>query len=979
MYTDELYHVGVGHEDDPPGRGSGRFEWGSGDNPYQHQLSLKTEYNKLKAEGLKDGEIAKMLLGVKYTRKDGREVWYTASDLKNELSIARSVERQANRARALKLYDECHGNVSEVARKMSSDEKTWNESSVRLLLNEAIANRTDRYQNTAQMIKDRIDETWEDGPLDVGKNTELYLGVTENTKKVAISMLEKEGYKKYWIPVQQMGTNNKTNVMVLCPPDTTYSEAYAKKDNLQSIEEFTPDQGKTWWTPDYPASLSSDRVMIRYAEEGGKDKDGVIEIRKGVEDVSLGKSKYAQVRIMVDDTNYMKGMAMYGNDEDFPDGIDIIYNTNKKVGTPAIDKSISIVKDSETGKYDWSNGKEVLKRCKVDQTTGGIDQENPFGALIMAGGQMKYDNDTKLSPINKLREEGDWDSWSKTLASQFLSKQPTKLINQQLDATVESKRKELDEILDLTNPVIKKNLLQEFASGCDAGASELSAQGFKGQAFQVLLPIPSLEDNEIYAPQYKDGETVALVRYPHGGTFEIPILTVNNKNKAAKSVMNDALDAVGINPTNAERLSGADFDGDTALVIPMTSNNIKITSTDRLKGLIGFEPKDLYKLSDDAPAVTNRTKQQEMGKVTNLINDMSVQGASSSDIEKAVKHSMVVIDSEKHHLDWKQSAKDNDISELKKKYQGRVNEETGRLNTGASTILSRASGEAHVNNRKELTDTKKMTESELADWNAGKIVWRETGETSYELVTDTSKMTSEELKVHNSGKKVYRDTGVLKTTKVTQMDTVDDAMDLVRDKTNEKEVAYANFANAYKSLANEARKEARQIKPEKVSKEAQVTYAAEVKSLKDKLVVANKNSPKERQAQSLANRYYAQACAADPDMDKEHRSRAKGRALMKARAVVGAGKQLVEITDKEWEAIQNNAISTAKLENIYKNTDKDKFKKLATPRKTTTTSLTTGQLSRIKQMVASGNYTRSEIASMFGISVSYVSDIVKNS
>ena len=35
--------------------------------------------------------------------------------------------------------------------------------------------------------------------------------------------------------------------------------------------------------------------------------------------------------------------------------------------------------------------------------------------------------------------------------------------------------------------------------------------------------------NEIYAPNYRDGENVVLIRYPHGGIFEIPELIVNNK------------------------------------------------------------------------------------------------------------------------------------------------------------------------------------------------------------------------------------------------------------------------------------------------------------------------------------------------------------------------------------------------------------------------------------------------------------------
>ena len=183
MFVDELelYHVGVGHDDDPPGRGSGRYEWGSGGNPFQHQFTFLSEVKKLRSRGLKDADIAKMLLGDKAT----------TTNLRAEIAIQSKAERQANRARALQLYDECHGNVSEVARRMSNAEKTWNESSVRSLLDPAIAERTNKYENTANLLKDKIDKgEW---PLDVSSKTELYLGVTDSTKKVAISMLEKEG------------------------------------------------------------------------------------------------------------------------------------------------------------------------------------------------------------------------------------------------------------------------------------------------------------------------------------------------------------------------------------------------------------------------------------------------------------------------------------------------------------------------------------------------------------------------------------------------------------------------------------------------------------------------------------------------------------------------------------------------------------------------------------------------------------------
>ena len=130
----------------------------------------------------------------------------------------------------------------------------------------------------------------------------------------------------------------------------------------------------------------------------------------GVDDLSLGNSHYAQVRIMVDNSHYLKGMAVYS--DDVPDGYDVIFNTNKPSGTPKM---------------------KVLKPIKDDP-------DNPFGAALTAAGQSEYigaDGQKHLSPINKLREEGEWDTMAKNLSSQFLSKQPIKLIKQQLNRLYE--------------------------------------------------------------------------------------------------------------------------------------------------------------------------------------------------------------------------------------------------------------------------------------------------------------------------------------------------------------------------------------------------------------------------------------------------------------------------------------------------------------------------------------------------------------
>lgn len=934
-----LIHSGVAHDDDPPGRGSGRYGWGTGENPGQHQFSFISEVNRLRRDGLKDSEIAKIMLGEKAK----------GTDLKAELSIAKKAERKANIQRALSTLDECNGNHSEAARRMGLSTSSFNS-----LIDPAIAERTSKYENTAAMIKKVVDEK---GFVDVGRDIGLYLGCTDNTKDVAVKMLEKEGYVKGYVKIPQLGTSHETSVVVLAKPGTTQSEIQQNKYKIAPITEFTPDKGKTWFTPEYPSSLDSKRVMIRYGDEGGKEKDGVIELRRGVTDLSLGDAQYAQVRIAVDGDHYMKGMAMYALDADMPKGIDVIYNTNKKSGTPFND---------------------VLKPMKTYEGTDEINKENPFGALIKAGGQYHYTDENgkdQLSPINKLREEGEWDSWSRTIASQMLSKQPMKVINQQLNISISDKRLELEKIMNLTNPVIKKKLLDDFANSCDANATDLSAKGFKNQSFQVLLPITSLKDNEIYAPRFKDGDTVALIRYPHGGIFEIPVLTVNNKHKQAKEILRDAADAVGINSTVAEQLSGADFDGDTAVVVPLKSNQLGLSHRKPYKELQEFDPK-MYKLPDSAPSVSSSTKEIEMGKVTNLITDMTALGANPDEIIRAVKHSMVVIDSEKHHLDYRKSYEDNRIRELKVKYQGVVNPDTGRINTPASTILSKASSEEYVPQRKEVTDVKKMTDAERARWDAGMKVYQPTGKTKMKYISDPKEMTPEELTRYKAGKKVYRETTEVATEKVARMDLVDDAMDLVYNKDNEKEVAYAKYANDLKDMARTARRESRGIKPTPVDKKAKEAYAPEVAALNAKINQAKSNSPKERRAQDLGNAYFAEALRDNPGMDKEHRDREKARCINKARAEVGARKDKIEITDREWEAIQNNAISTNKLTYIVNNTNLDVLKQRATP-KGTSKGLSSGEIAKLKAMYASGMYTQAEIAKSLGVSVSTVSSALK--
>lgn len=883
-------------------RRSGRYPWGSGDNPYQHSGDFLSRVDELKKQGLKETDIAKTM-------------GLTTTQLRTQMSLAKDERRVLQVATAKGLREKGYS-LNEIADKMGFN----NDSSVRSLLNETSEARMNQAKATAEFLKKQIDEK---GMIDVGTGVERELGISKEKLNQALYMLELEGYPVYGGRVPQATNPGKfTTLSVICPPGTEHKDIY-DFENIHSLKDYISyDDGDSFKKAfEYPESMSSDRLKIRYAEDGGVNKDGVIEIRRGVEDLSLGDSHYAQVRIMVDGTHYLKGMAVYS--DNLPDGVDVLFNTNKKTGTPMTD---------------------VLKKVKDDP-------DNPFGSLIKErGGQSYYDDPNgkytdpvtgkkqSLSLINKRAEEGDWGEWSDHLPSQFLSKQSMTLIKKQLGLAAADKQAEFDEICSLTNPTVKKALLKSFSDDCDAAAVHLQAAALPRQKYQVILPLTSIKDGEVYAPNYKDGETVALIRYPHGGTFEIPILTVNNKQLEGRKVLgNTPADAIGINSKVAERLSGADFDGDTVMVIPCNSSRskVKITSTPALKGLEGFDPKLEYGGKKEGTFKPMKNTQTEMGKISNLITDMTLKGATQDELARAVRHSMVVIDAEKHKLDYKQSEIDNGIASLKKKYQGTMDAD-GRYHEGAATLISRAKSETSVLKRK------------------GSPKINDDGSLSYKEVIEEYTDKDGKIKV--------------RTQKSTKMAETRDARTLSSGTPQEE--AYADYANKMKSLANKARKEMVNTGKIAYSASAKAAYEPEVTSLMAKLNVALKNAPRERQAQVIANATVAAKKKDNPDMTSSEIKKANQQALSSARASVGAKRNSIEITDREWEAIQAGAISENKLTQILNNTNIDTLRQMATPR--ATTSLSTAKVNRISAMSNSG-YSTSEIADALGVSTSTVS------
>jgi len=937
----------------------------------------------------------------------------STGQLRIKKSIAIKEQRAQLVAKAEQLKHQGYSNV-QIAEMMG----LAGESTVRSLLNADSKARMTIAEQTANNLANLVDER---GMIDVGVGTERQLGISKEKLNASLELLQEEGYEVYGGRVPQVTNPGKyTTIKVLCPPGTEHKDIYDYGE-VHSIEDLTSRDGGDTLEPSfiYPKSMDSSRLAIRYAEEGGADKDGQVEIRRGVKDLYLGDGvNYAQVRILVDDTHYIKGMAIYVDDDDLPDGIDVMFNSNKSI-------------NKSTNKLDYL--KSIEENIKKDP-------DNPFGSAIKENrGQVFYDDPNgiyidpvtghkqSLGLINKRAEEGDWTSWSDKLPSQFLSKQPQKLIDRQLKESLNEKQAEYDEIMSLTNPTIKRSLLETFADDCDSSSVHLKAASLPGQKYQVILPLTTIGDDEVYAPNYKDGSTVALIRFPHGGTFEIPICTVNNRNEEGrKNLSTTPKDAIGINSKVAARLSGADFDGDTVMVIPF-SDKVQIKSTKQLEALKDFDTKLKYgpdKTWTDEDGVKHYSRggkeyklmgntQTSMGIVSNLITDMTLGGATSDELARAVKHSMVVIDAEKHHLDYKQSEIDNGIAALHKKYQGHYDSE-GKYREGAATLISRAKSEIDIPERKEgafyTKDSKekvildpeskkyyKEKTGEIVspskvkilyiDPNTGEKVYRNTNRTytKLEYKDSTGKKQTASV-ITKDGKQYYKgEDGLYKevtnekilepikaTQKSTRMAETKNAYDLSRGSLPEQ--AYAEYANSLKALANKARLESLDIKDIPYSSSAKKTYKTEVDSLNKKLNDALINAPRERQAQLIANSIIKAKLDNAGNLTADQEKKIRQQSLNRARKQVGAKRNQIIITDKEWSAIQAGAISASKLKQIIDNADSGTLKQLAMPR--TTTTLSNAKVQRIKNMSNKG-YTTSEIANALGISSSTVVNYLK--
>lgn len=869
-------------------RRSGRYPWGSGGD-------IIYRSDRMAAKGLSEKEIAAGL-------------GMTTKELRNRKAIVKAEIKEAQRINVTK-QKEAGMSIAAISKEFQLAPST-----VRDLLRPAAARKFQIIHNTAKVLKAMLARF---GFVDIGDGSELWMGVPRPKMDNAIQLLKDEGYTTHKLYQEQLGSrDNKSTVLVLAPPGTTYKQVIENKAKIAVPNHFSNDKGLTYIESSEIKNVPSSRILVKYKDDGGAQKDGLIELRRGVPEFDLGDKAYAQVRIGVDGTHFMKGMAILR--DDLPAGVDIVYNTNK-----------------------------IPTGNDLDAMKGQVENKiSPFKTVVKPNTYLDKNGKEIVGPLNIVGErdslavEGEWSTWNKTLASQVLSKQAPRIATKQLDISYDNAKAELDEIMSLTDPTVRNHLLMQFADAQDRAAVDLKAAALPRQTTNVLLPDPTLKTTEIYAPNYDNGETVSLIRYPHGGIFEIPTLTVNNKYSDLKEAIGTTpKDAIGIHPDVAKQLSGADFDGDTVLVIPNRDGRLRTAPS--LKELESFDPVATYPRYEGMISMTESQKQLEMGNVSNLITDMTIRGASQSEIARAVKHSMVVIDAEKHDLNWKQSEIDQGIKSLKERYQGAPT-------AGAATLISKASSQHRVPARRDRY---------TIDPETGEKVW------SY----------TEETYIH---KKTGRE--IPKTIRSTKMGESKDGYTLDGKELSSGTViekVYADHANRTKALGNQARLATIGKESTPYNRQAFRTYRKEVDSLDAKYKDAVRSRPVERKAQIIGGEIFKAQKDANPGMSYAQEQKEKGRAIITARTRLQARKPVIQITTREWEAIEAGAVTPTRLRGILRNADMDVVRGHATPR-AFKAALSTGKQARAKALIDSG-YTAIEVARALGVSVSQIHNMDK--
>ena len=194
------------------------------------------------------------------------------------------------------------------------------------------------------------------------------------------------------------------------------------------------------------------------------------------------------------------------------------------------------------------------------------------------------------------------------------------------------------------------------------------------------------------------------------------------------------------------------------------------------------------------------------------------------------------------------------------------------------------------------------------------------------------------------------------------------------------ELVYADYANSMKAMGNQARLEYTRTGKIAYDKNAKRIYDTEITELLGKLRNAELNTVRERAAQRMANvavkEKQDKLAESGEKMAAKDAKKAGQQALTRSRNAVGSISRRdrnIQITDREWEAIQAGAISESILKRILDNSDPASLRQRAMPKATNT--LSDAKIGRIKAM--SSSYTIKQIADKLGLSTSTVSKYLK--
>lgn len=249
-------------------RKSGRYPWGSGGSVEARSRGFLDEIESLKAKGItKETDLA-------------RGLGMTTTELRAAKSIAKNAKKQADIGMVEKLRDKGLSNVA-IGQRLGIPEST-----VRSFLAPGAKDKLDVLHATANFLKEKVDK---DGPLDIGTGQEHHVlgGISADKLKTSVAVLKEQGYQVINVQVDTSG-GNKTTVRVLAPPGTTYRDLVKDKSQIKTLTGYTEDGGRSFLGLHPPLSVDSKRVGVRYAEDGGKEADGVIYVRPGVKDISMG-------------------------------------------------------------------------------------------------------------------------------------------------------------------------------------------------------------------------------------------------------------------------------------------------------------------------------------------------------------------------------------------------------------------------------------------------------------------------------------------------------------------------------------------------------------------------------------------------------------------------------------------------------------------------------------------------------------------